>query len=70
MAPKLNSHCWYDMKLAAAKKPDLKRGRHSRKEAEVEKRTDKKETMNKRASQPTQQVAEIQVVSVCLNLRG
>lgn len=23
MAPKLNSHCWYDMKLAAAKKPDL-----------------------------------------------
>lgn len=24
LAPKLNSHCWYDMKLAAAKKPDLK----------------------------------------------
>lgn len=23
MAPKLNSHCWYDMKLAAAKNPDL-----------------------------------------------
>lgn len=23
MAPKLNSHCWYDIKLAAAKKPDL-----------------------------------------------
>lgn len=23
MAPKLNSHCWYDMKLAAAKKPDV-----------------------------------------------
>lgn len=28
LAPKLNSHCWYDMKLAAAKKPDLaQRGR-------------------------------------------
>lgn len=24
LAPKLNSHCWYDIKLAAAKKPDLK----------------------------------------------
>lgn len=23
LAPKLNSHCWYDIKLAAAKKPDL-----------------------------------------------
>lgn len=27
MDPKLNSHCWYDMKLAAAKKPDLTRHR-------------------------------------------
>lgn len=27
LAPKLNSHCWYDMKLAAAKKPDLPRHR-------------------------------------------
>lgn len=27
MAPKLNSHCWYDIKLAAAKKPDLRRPR-------------------------------------------
>ena len=24
--PKLNWHCWNDMKLAAAKKPDLKYG--------------------------------------------
>lgn len=24
LAPKLNSHCWYDIKLAAAKKPDLR----------------------------------------------
>lgn len=23
LAPKLNSHCWYDIKLAAAKNPDL-----------------------------------------------
>lgn len=31
LAPKLNSHCWYDMKLAAAKKPDLaQRGRKHR----------------------------------------
>lgn len=28
LAPKLNSHCWYDIKLAAAKKPDL-RGKES-----------------------------------------
>lgn len=27
MAPKLNSHCWYDMKLAAAKNPDLTRSK-------------------------------------------
>lgn len=27
LAPKLNSHCWYDIKLAAAKKPDLTRNR-------------------------------------------
>lgn len=27
LAPKLNSHCWYDIKLAAAKKPDLSRHR-------------------------------------------
>lgn len=27
LAPKLNSHCWYDIKLAAAKKPDLTRHR-------------------------------------------
>jgi hypothetical protein len=25
LAPKLNSHCWYDIKLAAAKKPLLKK---------------------------------------------
>lgn len=24
--PKLNSHCWYDIKLAAAKNPDLRGG--------------------------------------------
>lgn len=30
LAPKLNSHCWYDMKLAAAKKPDLGGGREKR----------------------------------------
>ena len=28
LAPKLNSHCWYDIKLAAAKKPELQRERN------------------------------------------
>lgn len=31
LAPKLNSHCWYDIKLAAAKKPDLTTHRGERK---------------------------------------
>lgn len=30
MDPKLNSHCWYDIKLAAAKKPDLRGRREDR----------------------------------------
>lgn len=40
LAPKLNSHCWYDIKLAAAKKPDLSGCRlgGGRKEARKENR--------------------------------
>lgn len=39
LAPKLNSHCWYDIKLAAAKKPDLTRHRGEGKKEVLESMT-------------------------------